>query len=251
MVIAVEKTFIFLFEKSNVYGSYKLSNLDISLRDLRIWVEKSGFYRYHRKLGNSEVEKVFLNDHEIILNPVEPVNLPRSITNYLFIQISKPVIVEPVSSVEVYLTFPIEIGVFVKKGEILEDIDVFSFVKPKYALYGEPRGGVIVKFWQSDVFSEIPEVDPLEKGVMRLKIHNTCDFWVEVSKVVFDVYAMKIYYSNKMVSSIAEMRILSRKIAETSFLDKPMFEGMRKAVELYTARRIPILATKFTMEWGV
>lgn len=233
-----------------MYGNYRLSDLDISLRDLRIWVEKSGFLRYRRRLGNSEVEKVFFSDHEVLVNPVEPVNLPRSITNYLFIQISKPVVLEPLSSAEFYLTFPIEIGVLVVKEGNFEDIDVFSFVKPKYALYGEPRGGVIARFWQSDVFSEIPDVDFVEKGVMRLRVQNLSDSWVEVSKVVFDVYAMKIYYSESMVSSMAEMRIHSRKIAETSFVDRAMFDGMRKAVELYTARKIPIFATKFTMEWG-
>lgn len=245
------KGFISLLKNLNVYGSYKLSELDVSVRDLRIWVEKDGVYRYRRRLGNAEVEKIFLRDQEIILNPVEPVNLPRSITNYLFIQLSKPIVVEPVSSVEIYTTFPIEIGVFVAKGSILEDIDVFSFLNPKYALYGEPRGGVIARFWQSDVFSKQPNVDPLENGIMKLRIQNLSDYWCEVSKVVFDIYAMKIYYSDEVVSSIAEMRIHSRKIAETTFLDKPMFEGMRKAIELYTARKIPILATKFTMEWGV
>ncbi|MEM0503487.1 MAG: DUF432 domain-containing protein [Archaeoglobaceae archaeon] len=238
-------------ENSNVYGSYKLSNLNISVRDLRVWVEKDGLYRYRRKLGSAEVEKIFLNDHDVILNPVEPVNLPRSITNYLFIQFSKPIFVEPVSSAEVYLTFPIEIGVFVAKGYDLEDVDVFSFVKPKYALYGEPRGGVIARFWQSDVFSKPPNADFLENGIMKLKIYNLSGLWVEVNKVVFDVYAMKIYYSNSAVSSIAEMKIHSRKVAETSFIDEPMFEGMKKAIELYVARRIPILSTKFTMEWGL
>lgn len=250
-MVGVAKNFIPSLENSNVYGSYRLSNLDISVRDLRLWVEKSGLYRYRRKLGNSEIEKIFLSDQEVILNPVEPVNLPRSITNYLFIQFSKPVLVEPVSSVEIYLTFPIEIGVFVAKGNVLDEIDVFSFINPKYALYGEPRGGIIARFWQSEVFSNPPNVDFLEKGVMKLRIQNLSDYWCEVSKVVFDVFAMKMYYGDGIVSSIAEMKIQSRRIAETSFLDKPMFEGMKKAIELYAARRIPILATKFTMEWGI
>ncbi|MEM1579363.1 MAG: DUF432 domain-containing protein [Archaeoglobaceae archaeon] len=233
-----------------MYGRYTVRNLNISLRDLRIWVEDEGFLRYHRKLGSEEIEKILVKDSEIIVNPVEPVNLPKNITNYLLIQFEKPILLEPVSSVEVFLTFPIEIGVFITKNWAFEDIDIFSLLRPKFALYGEPRGGVIARYWCSGVFSRIPKVDPLENGIIKLKIENLSDSWCEVTKAVFDVYGMKIYYSESLVSSIAELRVHSRRVAETIFVDKPLLNGMMKAIELYVAKKIPILSTKFTMEWG-
>ncbi|MEM0350532.1 MAG: DUF432 domain-containing protein [Archaeoglobaceae archaeon] len=234
-----------------MYGEYRLSELNISVRDLKIWCEKNGFYRYKRVLGDREIEKVLSSDSKVILNPVEPVNLPRNLTNYLFIHFGKPVIVEPASSVTIFLTFPIEIGVFVAKDENFEDIDIFSFVKPKYALYGEPRGGIIARYWKSDVLSYLPKIDPLEFGIMKLRIVNISNSWCEVNKAVFDVYGMKIYYNRDIVSSVAEMRVYSKRVAETNFLDKPLLDDMKKALELFVARKIPILSTKMTMEWGI
>lgn len=233
-----------------MYGRYDPRDLNISLRNLRIWVEDDDFLNYHRKMGSEEVEKILLKNSEIILNPIEPVNLPKSITNYLLIQFEKPIILEPASSIEVFLTFPIEIGVFITKNESFEDVDIFSFLKPKFALYGAPRGGVIARYWHSGVFSKIPKVDPIENGVMKLGIKNLSDSWCEVTKAVFDVYGMKIYYNENLVSSIAELRLHSRRVAETIFVDKPLLNGMMKAIELYIAKKIPILSTKFTMEWG-
>jgi len=234
-----------------VYGKYKLRDLNISVRGLRIWSEFEDFYRYRRVLENSEIEKIISKDSEIIINPIEPVNLPKGITNYLFIDFEKPIVIEPDSTTEVFTTFPIEIGVFVCKDETLEDIDIFSFVKPKYALYGDPKGGKIARYWKTRFFGKIPQLDPLEMGVMKLRIYNLTNSWCEVSKAVFDVYGMKIYYNEKLVSSIAEMKIHSKKVAETNFIDEPLFKGMEKAVELYVARKIPIMSLKMTMEWGI
>jgi len=59
---------------------------------------------------------------------------------------------------------------------------------------------------------------------------------------------MKIYYS-EFASCWAEMKILSKISAETTFVDKPIVGGMKKAIELYTTRRL--IGRSFTMEWGL
>lgn len=235
-----------------MFGSYQLRDLSIEFRELRLRVERENeSFRYVRMLGDSRVEKILFDDAEVYINPVEPVNLPKNITNYLFILFKKPVLLAPGSTATFYLTFPIEIGVILAEEGVYEDIDIFSFQKPKYALYGEPKGGVIGRYWESEVFAKLPEVDPFREGIMKLRVVNLSNKWCELSKAVFDVYGMKIYYGSGCVSSIAEMRIHSRRVADTAFVDKPLFDGMRKSVELYSARAIPIITTKFTMEWGL
>ncbi len=235
-----------------MFGAYRLRDLSIEVLNLRICVERdNGCFRYIRSLDDSRVEKVLFEDAEVHVNPVEPVNLPKKITNYLYISFRKPVLISPGEAATFYLTFPIEIGVILAEEGIYEDIDVFSFVRPKYALYGDPKGGVIGRYWESDVFTRIPELDPMREGVLELRATNLSNKWCEISKAVFDVYGMKVYYNEHAVSSIAEMRVHSQRMADTSFIDKPLFEGMRRAIELYTARALPMLATKFTMEWGV
>ncbi|MCS7130849.1 MAG: DUF432 domain-containing protein [Archaeoglobaceae archaeon] len=235
-----------------MFGVYNLKDLSIKKGELDLKVEaENGFYSYIRKMGDSEVRKIILKDAEVCLNPVEPVNLPKNITNYLYIGFKNPVLIAPVSSAEVYTTFPIEIGVIIRRENVYEDIDVFSFVNPKFALYGEPRGGVIGRYWEGEVFGKIPQVDPLREGILKLTILNLSHNWCEVSKAVFDVYGMEIYYNEKVVSSIAEMRIHSKRVADTSFVDEPLLNNMKKSIGLYSAKLLPMLSTKFTMEWGV
>ncbi|MCS7144175.1 MAG: DUF432 domain-containing protein [Archaeoglobaceae archaeon] len=235
-----------------MYGAYALSALSIDFGDLKIQVKKeNGCYLYSRSLRNSKVEKILFEDAEVYVNPVEPVNLPKKITNYLYIAFKKPVLISPASKAEIYLTFPIEIAVILKKEGIIEDIDIFSFLSQKFALYGEPRGGIIGRYWESDVFSKIPDVDPFIEGILKLKITNLSNSWCEVSKAVFDVYGMELYYNKNTVSSIAEMRIHSKRVADTYFIHGPLFRDMKGSLELYSGRFIPVLGAKFTMEWGL
>ncbi len=192
-----------------------------------------------------EIRKI-LPECEIIVNPVEPINLPKNVTRYLEIDFP-PVLIKPNAIETIYLKFPIEIGVFAKEGDKITVVDVFTFDKPKYTLYGTPKNGVVCRWFWSEVYYEIPEVDPLKHGVLKLVIKNGGD-WVEVGKVVLDCYAMKIYYS-EFASCWAEMKILSKISAETTFVDKPIIGGMKKAIELYTTRRL--IGRSFTMEWGL
>jgi len=237
-----------------VYGVYdydfKFENEEITLG-----VEKKGgFLKYTRWLGNCKndiVEKILASDAgKIIVNPVEPLNLPKEITNHLEIQF-EPVVVEPNSFKKIYLKFPIEIGVFAATKKSIDVLDIFSLNNQKYSLYGPPDSGVICRWHKSDVFADIPKTDLLRDGVIELNIQNTSHEWVEVCRVVFESYGMKIYYGDS-VSMVATIRIINRMVAETNFANKPIKDGMKKSLELYTARRIPVVERiGFLMEWGL
>ncbi|AGK61039.1 hypothetical protein Asulf_01036 [Archaeoglobus sulfaticallidus PM70-1] len=234
-----------------MYGYFDLSEFSAEFDSVRIRIESDGFYRYIRESPDGKKEKIILTkDGRIIINPVEPVNLPKEITNFLLIRFKKPVFIEPKTSMEVNLTFPVEIGVFLAAKKRVDVIDIFSLQKPKYTLYGNPRMGIICRYWESDVYSDVPDVDGFREGVMRLRITNSSDEWIEVTNAVFDIFGMKIYYDT-MVCSSASMNILSHKVAETFFLNQPLREGMKKALELYTSRKIPVMKKKFVMEWGI
>ncbi len=199
-----------------------------------------------RVVYEREGVRKILPECEIIVNPVEPVNLPKNVTRFLEVDFD-PILIKPNSVETIYLKFPIEIGVFAKHGDKLAVVDVFSFEKPKYTLYGTPKNGVVCRWFKSEVYYEVPEVDPLRHGVMKLVIRNGGD-WVEVGKVVLDCYGMKIYYS-EFASCWAEMKVISKISAETSFVDRPIERGMKKAVEMWTTRRL--IGRSFTMEWGL
>jgi hypothetical protein len=67
---------------------------------------------------------------------------------------------------------------------------------------------------------------------------NSTKNWVEVSRVVFENYGMKIYYDNDLVSMSAGMKIVKPMLAYTAFEDKPIRTGMQKSIELYYSRKL-------------
>jgi len=91
--------------------------------------------------------KKILPECEIVVNPVEPINLPKNVTRYLEIDFP-PILIKPNAVETRYLKFPIEIGVFAKDGDKVTVVDVFTFDKPKYTLYGNPKSDVVCRwFW--------------------------------------------------------------------------------------------------------
>ncbi len=224
-----------------MYGVYELQNFHLKIRDLELGIfEENGFRIYRR----GDLKKVVVAESgRVVVNPVEPVNLPKNITRFLLIEFDKPMVVEPKSSGKISLTFPIEIAVILAGKNSLEVLDVFSFVEPKYTLYGDPKNGVICRYWRSEIFEK---EEDFVKGILEVEISNSSSEWVEVEKLVFDVYGMKIYYGESVVA-FAEVRILSEKVAETEFVDRRI---EKKSLELYTARKIPMVGKKFVMEWG-
>lgn len=238
-----------------MYGIYDY-DFKFESEEISLSVEKKGgFLKYVRFLKSKEIkeniEKILASDTgKIIVNPVEPLNLPREITNYLEIEF-EPIIIEPNSFRKIYLKFPIEIGVFAATKKSIDVLDIFSLNTQKYSLYGPPDSGVICRWYKSDVFANIPKTDLLKEGVIELNLQNTSHEWVEICKVIFESYGMKIYYGD-MVSMIATMKIINRMVAETDFINKPVKDGMKKALELYTARHIPVVERRrFLMEWGL
>jgi len=74
-----------------------------------------------------------------------------------------------------------------------------------------------------------------------------------VTQAVFAAYGMKIYYSDDMVAMRANMKIVSKKVAEMDFVNSPLKKGMKRSLELYTSRlrQIPVIAARFLMDEGI
>ncbi|MCD4845050.1 MAG: DUF432 domain-containing protein [Methanosarcinales archaeon] len=207
---------------------------------------------YKRECMDEEVENIFLSSNSrVLINPIEPLNMPKELTPYLLIEFEKSIFIEPMTNRKIFLTFPVEIGIFVHGKKEYQIIDVLTLAKQKFTLYGSVKSGIICKYWKSDVYSTMPDINPIYEGGIELNLTNTTTRWVEVTKAVFNAYGMKIYYSDDMVSMKANMKILSKKIAEISFVGSHLKKGMKRSLELYISRKIPMIATKFLMEEGI
>jgi hypothetical protein len=234
----------------SVFGEYDYP-FRLESGQVRIRIEEDGgFFTYHRSSDGDDVHKIIGGKRgKIVINPVEPVNLPEEVTKYLEIRFT-PMAIEPDSVQEVYLKFPIEIGVFLKgKGEG-DLLDIFGLTRAKYSLYGTPDEGIITRYYESAVYERIPESDPLREGVLSLTVRNSSRGWVEVSRVVIDCSSLYLYYKD-MVSLAAQMDIFSREIADVWIDDRPLGEEMTP-VSLFSRARKTIIPDKipFTMEYG-
>lgn len=234
-----------------MYGRYEIP-FEYSDDTITLSISEDGdFFRYSRQItGGTSIQKTLLTSRNAVvtINPIEPVNLPKHITHYLEIEFP-PVLIEPEGKKIIYLSFPIEIGVIVFGNKKMEAVDIFSFCPLKYSLYGPSGGGVITKYFASNIFSSPPESSRYCTGVIRLEIHNKTTEWANISRTVLDGYSMKIYYG-PYVSMLAHMRILTPTTAETEFVRNPAASDFQKAVEVYHTLNIPSINRTFLMEWG-
>ncbi len=209
------------------------------------------FVVYERKSPEGSVTKVIGSSAgKVIVNPVEPVNLPQEITRFLEIHFT-PVVLGPESENQIYVKFPVEIAVFLESKNNYSVLDIFSFACPKYALYGPPDHGVLTRHFESEVFGEVPGTDPCREGVLELTIRNLTRGWVEVSRVVFENTGIYLYYGD-IVSMVGQMDVFSKTNAETKTFRRPLRTGMNAAIPLFTARKSLIQENvTFLMEFGV
>lgn len=235
-----------------MYGHYDIP-LKIEEEGICLSVQKDGDNLvYKRDCLEEHVEKRLLaTEGRVLLNPVEPLNKPKALSSYLLVEFERGLVVEPKGTRRIFLTFPIEIAAYISLDKDFEVIDIFTLARQKFALYGDPRNGVICKHWKSDVYAAIPSLNLLREGVMELTVANTNPQWVELTKAVFNAYGMKLYYSDTVASMKARVSLKTGSIGETDFVDSPLKDGMNKSLEIYTVRRLSITSTRFVMEFGL
>ena len=232
-----------------MFGTYGLSTT-LKEDDIEIIVEGEGKKkRYFRRAGKDEIEKIiFADGGNLVVCPVEPVNLPQDgVAEHLLIELNKPLIIEPGVKNTIFVKFPIEIGVFLVDKRDVELIDIFTRIKPKYTLYGPPESGIICKWWKSDIFDDKPSVKKLYEGILKVDISNKYYEWVELTKMVFDAYSMKIFYNHSAYIH-AHLIIVNKTIGETTFITRRP-KDMQGSLDIYISRGVKKLEKKFIMEW--
>jgi uncharacterized protein len=245
-----------------MYGNYDLP-FSVENRGISVSMEKSEkLWIYKRTSGENKVEKQIIGDGKyIIINPVEPLNTPKEITPNLMIEFEKSLLLAGGIIKTIFLTFPIEVGVFIsdKENTNIFLLDVFTQARQKFTHYGSVSNGIICKHWKSDIYSTSPSSDPLQEGILELTLRNTTSEWVSISKAIFNAYGMKLYFEDNVFMK-AHMDILSKNSAETSF-DFPHNGGgfkifhqnklntSKESIEVYN-RKLVIVPLKFEMRLG-
>ena len=235
-----------------MFGKYTAPFSQKILESVLSFQKEDEHFVYRRRQDGVLVEKNLLHSGKgLHILPVEPVNVPKHITPFLLIELTRPIFLESRMEEMVFLTFPLEVGVLVSLRKTDEVIDIFSPTRQKYTLYGEPRTGQICRYWKSAVYAKEP--DPLSRGegIIRLTLKNTTADWVHLKQVVLNAFGMKIFYDGNRVAQSATMKILGPKSADTDLLESPYARNMKKSVELYTLRKQLISTPRFSMREGI
>ncbi|MGB9929253.1 MAG: DUF432 domain-containing protein [Methanosarcina sp.] len=246
-----------------MYGRYE-PPFSIEKEGISISVEKiENSWVYKRVFGSEDVEKIILaGGKSIIINPVEPLNTPKEITPNLLIEFDKTLLLGAEEKKQIFLTFPIEIGIFISDDENknLQLLDVLTLVKQKFTLYGEVSNGVVCKYWKSKIYSVSPFLNPLQEGVLELTLRNTSSDWASISKVVFSAYGMRLYYDGDVIMK-GRMEIINKTTAETGFEPQNISGELKnrrlkenntrkEAFGVYGLRKLGLVPLKFYMGWG-
>ena len=95
-----------------MYGHHSIP-LRIEEVGISISLEKlDDSFVYRRDGAGGQVKKILLEKPErVTISPVEPVNLPKQVAQYVLVEFANPVLVRPGGDKGVFLEFPAEIGV--------------------------------------------------------------------------------------------------------------------------------------------
>jgi len=215
--------------------------------------------RYERTWEGGSVSRELVGSiDEVVINPIEPVTLPKPVTNYLMVVLPTPAVIAPKGNTTLLTTFPVDIGVQVRSGSHWRLIDSFSLLAPRYTLYGDPANGVVCRHWKGTDISggdddtvESEEDFHLKEGTLILEVANTSGKFVQLERVVLSSHGMHIYHDGRNATMQALCRIQKGANAQTSCIDDPPGSDMERAIDVYHSSVMNKDLEVFVMEWGL
>lgn len=211
--------------------------------------EDQGMVLYQRDHTDGNFSRELFQPTEWVIEPIEPVFTPKKLTTTLLLSLKRVFTIGPKAEQTIYLTFPLEIGVLVTRGNDAHLVDVFAPLAQKFTLYGTPSNGTICKYWETDWSAHPLDQAPPGMGRSAVKVQNTLDTWVEVKQMVFNGGGMRLFYKGNNVTMRATFKILSQLLAETDMISEPLESDMVRAREMVPSKTLNPMR-RFVMEAG-
>ncbi|RMF30642.1 MAG: DUF432 domain-containing protein, partial [Candidatus Nitrosothermus koennekii] len=191
-----------------------------------------------------KLKKIIAGDELLTIGifPITPQNIPNRYANHMLLALSSNIIVSSKSSVECYLIMPIEIGIAVNNTII----DVYSLGYTKYALYGIPERGIICRYYKSDVYTDIPKLEPLREAVVRCLLKNYTNDTKTISKIVYPIDGADLYYDNTD-AYFDMLEVIFEKKLNTDILNVNVRDMEWNASKTNFSKPFN---TSYVMEWG-
>ena len=221
------------------FGTFPFSRC-INHRKLKLSFEDvGGILHYQRLFGGKKFEaNIASSKQEYCIMPAAPLNLPVSMTDFLQIRFNE-IEVEPGTKTTIFVTAPLEVAVTLKaENEAVKTLDVFSFAKPKFALYGSATRGVLARTVVSKVSTAPHPVKNYKEFLLRLEIENTSEAWAAIGRVILYMKGLSLYYNATSVAASAKVTIVNQDTAEVTCEDILPGENMTRAESVFRLRRL-------------
>jgi hypothetical protein len=242
-----------IHEEFDHFGEYKVEQkVDKRFGNETLIMFKAGQnkYGYQRLHGQKLlVEKFIVSEETLSLSivPVAPLYTPEMIADRVMLKLTAPLVLEPKSYADAYLTMPIEIGVVMSIEENSEVIDAFSVGLQLYAIYGTPEDGILCRYHLTRLSSEPSKLRDYEEALVRVHFLNHTDKIVAINKIVFPVKGVDFYYNHKDAFFRDLHVVVESKLANTvaivGFTQNYEFNGNKTSLNQEHE-------DKFVMEWG-
>ncbi|MEM2759792.1 MAG: DUF432 domain-containing protein [Nitrososphaerales archaeon] len=239
-------------EKIDEYGEYTVEQKIEKHFDknhlvmFRVDYNKYGYQRFEN--GNLITEKVIASDRSLKLGiyPVAPLNIPAKYASHMMLKLITPLVLDPKSHVDAYITMPIEIGVVHSTDTDVQIIDVFSTAQPRYALYGTPELGILCRYHETRINPEIPKATAYKEAILRVHFHNYTDKISTINRIVFPIEGADFYYrKNEAYYNDLEALVQERLLQEVLEVDVTNAEWVGERTNLKQK-----FDGRYTMELG-
>ena len=196
------------------YGVHTVEDkLEFHLPNSHILLERISDDKFHYKRINSSdvVEKIIsvrTPNLEMEFIPTHPLYTPSYKTDYMFLRLVQPIFVSRNSVTDIFVSIPIENGLFFTGNEIREPFDVFSCepAYSRYALYGDPDQGTLCKYAKVMINTQEDKFDQYIRGRLKITIDNELDTGISLGKIVFPIQDHDIYY-NQIDAAFDDLKI--------------------------------------------
>ncbi|HJJ39523.1 MAG TPA: DUF432 domain-containing protein, partial [Methanocorpusculum sp.] len=220
------------------FGTYPFTRCINHRRLTLAFEDKNGIMHYRRGLDGKVFEaNIASTNKEYSVHPAGPNHLPAPITDYLQVRFDE-IELEPGCSTVLFVTAPLEIAITLNApNNEIKVLDVFSFAKAKFALYGTPTRGVVVRDTRSKVSANPLPVKNYKEFLLRLNIVNTSGEWVSLGRVVLYLKGLSLYYDATSVAACADVTITNTTSAQVTCTDSALRNDMIKADPVFTDRK--------------
>lgn len=190
-----------------------------------------------------------LKEH-LVLAPLPPLLQPeRGLYKHAMVKLREPVVVPSKSSASLELYVSTDLGVLVSGGASPRLIDVFSVEKPKMAVYGSVREGLLARYL-------VENTPGPGRMLVKITVYNEADKPVTLTRIVVPATWLSPCYREGSWEAVApnlRMLVKSENLASvrTSGEECPRGFGRVYLEDLHLQRTPSLELTRgFDMLWG-